>query len=75
MKKLTEWNEIESYMKHLIDNANMLDNSTAFVNKRLQCHDEDIEEIKSNITTVNRLITILFLENIAIILLLIIWSW
>lgn len=42
---------------------------------KLKWHDEDIEEIKSNITTINRLITILFLENIAIILLLIIWSW
>ena len=43
--------------------------------QRLKWHDEDIEEIKSNITTINRLITILFLENIAIILMLIIWSW
>lgn len=43
--------------------------------QRLKWHDEDIEEVKSSITTINRLITILFLENIAIILLLIIWSW
>lgn len=43
--------------------------------QRLKWHDEDIEEIKSDITTIERLITLLFLENIAIILLLIIWSW
>lgn len=40
-------------------------------------HYTKLELIKLNedIVTINRLITILFLENIAIILLLIIWSW
>ena len=43
--------------------------------QRLKWHDEEIEEIESDIKTINRLITLLFIENIAIILLLIIWSW
>lgn len=42
---------------------------------RLKQHDADIDEIQSNIRTINHLITILFLENIAILLLLIILTW
>ena len=42
---------------------------------RLKWHDVDIDEIQSNIRTINHLITILFLENIVILLLLIILTW
>lgn len=39
------------------------------------CKDIDIDEIYSNFKTIDHLITVLFLENIAIFLLLIILTW
>lgn len=68
MKKFTTEEKLENF-------AEFVHNRFKHYEQRLKWHDEDIEEIKSDITTINRLITILFLENIAIILLLIIWSW
>lgn len=68
MKKLTTKENLEMF-------AEFVHKQFKHYEQRLKWHDEDIEEIKSNITTINRLITILFLENIAIILMLIIWSW
>ena len=68
MKKLTTKENLENF-------AEFVHKQFKHYEQRLKWHDEDIEEIKSDIETINRLITILFLENIAIILLLIIWSW
>lgn len=68
MKKLTTKENLEIFAEFVHKQFTRYD-------QRLKWHDEDIEEINSNITTIERLITLLFIENLAIILLLIIWSW
>ena len=68
MKKLTTKEKLEIF-------AEFVHKCFKHYEQRLKWHDEDIEEIKSNIKTIERLITLLYLENLAIILLLIIWSW
>ena len=68
MKKLTTKENLELFAEFVHGQFKRYD-------QRLKWHDEEIEEIESDIKTINRLITLLFIENIAIILLLIIWSW
>lgn len=68
MKKLTTKENLEIFAEFVHRQFKRYD-------QRLKWHDEEIEEIESDIKTIERLITLLFIENIAIILLLIIWSW
>ena len=68
MKKLTTKDDVLPFTEFVLKRFEHYE-------QRLKWHDKEIEEIESDIKTINRLITLLFIENIAIILLLIIWSW
>lgn len=72
MKKLLNLNNLYDA---LINDRDFVLKRCRHYEQRLKWHDEEIEEIKSDIKMLNRLVTILFLELIAIMGLLIIWSW